>query len=138
MTPKLTVEAMRRTAKTVNFGVIYGMSAPGLANRLGIPVKDAATFIDAYFQKYPSVQKYQDTLLSDCRKHGYVSTITGRRRKIEGVRYSTNYKSRNQPEREAINMQIQGSAADLIKIAMLRIHHRLKREQDRKSTRLNS
>ena len=122
-------EAMRRAAKTVNFGVIYGISAPGLAQRLGISVKEGANFIDAYFQKYPLVQEYQENLLKTCREKGYVSTILGRRRQIEGVRATTSYKNRNQPEREAINMQIQGSAADLIKVAMLTIHHRLKREK---------
>src|SRR5438270_1737432 len=101
---------MRRTAKTVNFGVIYGISAPGLANRLGIPVKDGAEFIDGYFKKYPRVQEYQESLLKACRANGHVSTILGRRRQIEGVRPTTSYKNRNQPEREAINMQIQGSA----------------------------
>jgi DNA polymerase-1 len=124
-------EAMRRTAKTVNFGVIYGISAPGLANRLGIPTKNGAEFIDAYFQKYPRVQEYQQSLLKSCREQGFVSTILGRRRQIEGVRANTTYKNRNQPEREAINMQIQGSAADLIKVAMLNIHHRLRRESCR-------
>jgi DNA polymerase-1 len=126
--PHHVSEGMRRTAKTVNFGVIYGISAPGLANRLGIPVQSGAAFIDAYFKKYPHVQEYQESLLQSCREQGYVSTILGRRRKIEGVRPTTSYKNRNQPEREAINMQIQGSAADLIKVAMLNIHRRLKRE----------
>ena len=129
--PHHVSEAMRRTAKTVNFGVIYGISAPGLANRLGIPVQNGAAFIDAYFTKYPHVQEYQESLLKACREQGYVSTILGRRRKIEGVRPTTSYKNRNQPEREAINMQIQGSAADLIKVAMLNIHRRLKRESCR-------
>jgi DNA polymerase I len=122
-------EAMRRTAKTVNFGVIYGISAPGLALRLGISVQEGAAFIDAYFQKYPRVQEYQENLLKACRANGYVATILGRRRQIEGVRATTSYKNRNQPEREAINMQIQGSAADLIKVAMLNIDRRLKREK---------
>jgi DNA polymerase-1 len=121
-------DAMRRAAKTVNFGVIYGMSPSGLARGLNIPVPDAAKFIDAYFAKYPLVQAYQDNLLKSCRVQGYVQTILGRRRQIEGVRPTTSYRSRNQPEREAINMQIQGSAADLIKVAMLNIHRRLKRE----------
>jgi DNA polymerase-1 len=121
-------DAMRRTAKTVNFGVIYGISAPGLAQRLGLTVHQGSAFIDAYFQKYPRVQEYQECLLKTCREQGFVSTILGRRRQIEGVRATTSYKNRNQPEREAINMQIQGSAADLIKVAMLNIHHRLKRE----------
>ena len=120
---------MRRVAKTVNFGVIYGISAPGLASRLNIPVAEGAAFIDAYFQKYPRVQDYQEALLKGCREQGYVSTILGRRRRIEGVRAVTSYKSRNQPEREAINMEIQGSAADLIKVAMLNIHRRLRDEK---------
>jgi DNA polymerase-1 len=75
------------------------------------------------------VQEYQQALLKSCREKGYVDTILGRRRQIEGVRAFTTYKSRNQPEREAINMQIQGSAADLIKIAMLNIHRRLVRQK---------
>ena len=129
--PSKVTEEMRRAAKTVNFGVIYGISAPGLANRLNLTVQEGAAFIDAYFQKYPRVQEYQDNLLKACREVGYVSTILGRRREIKGVRPTTSYKNRNQPEREAINMQIQGSAADLIKVAMLNIHHRLRREQCR-------
>jgi DNA polymerase-1 len=122
-------ENMRRAAKTVNFGVIYGISAPGLAARLDLTVKEGATFIDAYFQRYPLVQQYQDNLLKMCRERGFVQTILGRRRQIEGVRSITTYRNRNQPEREAINMQIQGSAADLIKVAMLNIHRRIKREK---------
>jgi DNA polymerase I len=121
-------EAMRRAAKTVNFGVIYGISAMGLAARLNIPVREGAHFIEQYFKKYPAVLDYQDALLKSCRENGFVATILGRRRRIEGVRAITSFKGRNQPEREAINMQIQGSAADLIKIAMLNIHRRLERE----------
>ena len=122
-------EAMRRAAKTVNFGVIYGISAPGLAARLNLSVQEGANFIDAYFKKYPLVQEYQENLLNACRAKGFVETILGRRRQIEGVRAVTSYKNRNQPEREAINMQIQGSAADLIKVAMLNIHRRMKAER---------
>ncbi len=121
-------DEMRRAAKTVNFGVIYGISATGLATRLHLSVKEGATFIDAYFQKYPRVEQYQQKLLADCHASQFVATILGRRRRIEGVRATTTYKNRNQPEREAINMQIQGSAADLIKVAMLNLHRRLKRE----------
>ncbi|HJT79397.1 MAG TPA: DNA polymerase I, partial [Gemmataceae bacterium] len=119
---------MRRMAKTVNFGVLYGMSAPGLAQRLGIPREEAARFIDAYFARYPKVLDYQARLLEGCRRTGHVGTILGRRRKIEGVRATSTYQSRTQPEREAINMEIQGSAADLIKLAMLNIHRRLRQE----------
>jgi DNA polymerase-1 len=132
--PADVTEDMRRVAKTVNFGVLYGMSAVGLAQRLHIPVEEAVQFIDAYFSRYPKVADYQQALLEGCRKRRYVSTILGRRREISGVRRETNYSQRNQPEREAINMQIQGSAADLIKKAMLNIHRRLQR--DRRQSRL--
>jgi DNA polymerase-1 len=121
--------AMRRVAKTVNFGVIYGMSAHGLAQRLGIPREEAARFIDAYFARYPLVAGYQAKVLEECSRRGYVSTILGRRREITGIRPHSTYQQRNQPEREAINMQIQGSAADLIKRAMLLIYRRLRNEQ---------
>jgi DNA polymerase-1 len=117
---------MRRAAKTVNFGVIYGMSAFGLAQRLGIPKEEAAQFIDAYFGRYPKVAEYQTHLLEKCAKDGYVSTILGRRREIRGIRPDSTYQQRIQPEREAINMEIQGSAADLIKVAMLNIFRRLR------------
>lgn len=129
--PKEVTADMRRMAKTINFGIIYGMSAFGLAQRLEISKEDANTFIDAYFARYPKVLAYQDQLLADCRTKGYISTILGRRRAIDGIRAATTYKSRNQPEREAINMQIQGSAADLIKVAMLNLHRRFEREQRR-------
>ncbi len=118
--------AMRRAAKTVNFGVIYGISAVGLAQRLGISKEDGARFIDAYFERYPKVATYQQALLETCRQTQYVGTILGRRRQITGIRPGTTYQQRNQPEREAINMEIQGSAADLIKAAMLSIHRKLK------------
>jgi DNA polymerase-1 len=120
---------MRRMAKTINFGVIYGISPYGLAVRLDISKEEAADFIDAYFARYPRVLAYQEGLLEDCRRQGYVRTILGRRRAIAGIRQRTSYKGRNQPEREAINMQIQGSAADLIKVAMVNIHRRLKTEK---------
>jgi DNA polymerase-1 len=120
---------MRRVAKTVNFGVIYGMSASGLAARLEIRQDEATRFIDAYFARYPKVQRYQSNLLKQCIKTGYVGTILGRRRKIEGIRSASTYQQRNQPEREAINMEIQGSAADLMKLAMLSISQRLKRDK---------
>ena len=126
--PDVTSE-MRRVAKTVNFGVIYGMSAFGLAQRLGIPKEEAAQFIDAYFARYPKVAEYQTCILQKCGKNGYVSTILGRRREIRGVRAGSTYQQRNPPEREAINMEIQGSAADLIKVAMLHIFRRLREQK---------
>lgn len=125
----LVSSEQRRMAKTVNFGVIYGMSAHGLAQRLGIARDEAHRFIEAYFARYPRVLEYQDRLLENCRRTGYVSTILGRRRQITGIRPKSNWQQRIQPEREAVNMEIQGSAADLIKLAMLGIQRRLWREQ---------
>jgi DNA polymerase I len=121
----------RRVAKTVNFGVIYGISAVGLAIGLSISKKEAATFIDDYFARYPSVQQYQDALLAKGRADGFVSTILGRRRTFGpgSIRPRSTYRQRNQAEREAINMEIQGSAADLMKLAMLKVHARMKREK---------
>src|SRR5262249_18273350 len=128
--PEVT-PAMRRMAKTVNFGVIYGMSAHGLAQRLEISREEAGQFIDAYFARYPKVLEYQKRLLDKCIQTGFVCTILGRRRAISGIRPDSTYQQRNQPEREAINMEIQGSAADLIKLAMLGIHRRLRAEKMR-------
>jgi DNA polymerase-1 len=120
----------RRVAKTVNFGVIYGISPHGLAVRLGITRSEAAKFIDDYFARYPRVEAYQQNLLARCRANGYVSTILGRRRRFapSAIRPLSTYRDRNAAEREAINMEIQGSAADLMKQAMLRVHQRLVRE----------
>jgi DNA polymerase-1 len=122
---------MRRLAKTVNFGVIYGMSAFGLSQRLGLKKEEAERFIEAYFARYPKVLEYQSRLLKQCRTTGYVTTILGRRRRIDGIRANSTYQQRNQAEREAINMEIQGSAADLIKMAMLRLYRRMKRAGSR-------
>lgn len=119
----------RRLAKVVNFGVLYGLSPYGLANTLSISKDEAASFIDAYFAKYPGVVAFQDGVLSDARQKGYVTTIAGRRREITGIRAKSSYKMRNQSEREAVNTVIQGSAADLMKYAMLKIHHRLLAEK---------
>jgi DNA polymerase-1 len=119
----------RRVAKTVNFGVIYGMSGHGLGTRLGISVKEASQFIDDYFDRFRAVAKYQERLLQKCAKEKCVGTILGRRRQIEGVRDLKSYDGLNQPEREAVNMEIQGSAADLMKLAMLDAHRRLRDEK---------
>jgi len=121
-------DSQRRVAKTVNFGVIYGMSGIGLALRLGIDKKDANRFIDEYFQRYPKVLEYQQNLLAKCRETGRVETILGRRRTFDpsSIRSWTTYQRRNIAEREAINMEIQGSAADLMKLAMLGVHRQLR------------
>ena len=116
---------MRRAAKAVNFGVIYGQSAFGLARSLGIEQEAAARFIDGYFEGYPRIEEFLEKVLAECAKTGYVKTILGRRRAIDGVRPNAG-RQRNLAERTAINTVIQGSAADLIKLAMIAIHRRLK------------
>jgi DNA polymerase-1 len=118
-------KSQRRIAKTVNFGVFYGLSAYGLARRLGIGQKEATEFIDAYFAKYPGVARYQESVLAEARSRGYVTTILGRRRAVSGIREKSSHRQRTQPEREALNTVVQGSAADLIKRAMLRIYRAL-------------
>jgi DNA polymerase-1 len=121
----------RRRAKTVNFGILYGMSAFGLAERLNIPRAEAEAFIHMYFARYPKVQEYQTNLLTQCRKKGYVGTLLGRKRRFDPstIRPNTTYLNRNQAERQAINMEIQGSAADLMKVAMLHVHRRVRDEK---------
>jgi DNA polymerase-1 len=123
---------MRRSAKAVNFGVIYGQSAFGLARSLGIDQQDAALFIDRYFAGYPGVEAFLRQTLEEARRQGYVSTILGRRRPVQGVRDPATVATphqRNLPERIAINTVIQGSAADIIKRAMLGVHRRLRQER---------
>ena len=120
---------MRRTAKAVNFGVIYGQTAFGLAKSLGIDKEQAAQFIEAYFARYAGVEQFTEKVLEQCRRNGYVSTILGRRRAVQGVRdpsQTSNSRQRTLPERIAINTVIQGSAADLIKQAMIQVHRRLR------------
>ncbi|HZL90169.1 MAG TPA: DNA polymerase I [Pirellulaceae bacterium] len=122
---------MRRSAKAINFGVIYGQSPFGLSKALDIDQVDAARFIDAYFAQYPGVDEFMRQTLVDCRQKGYVSTISGRRRPVQGVRNPATLKDQRQrtlPERIAINTVIQGSAADIIKQAMISVHRRLRRE----------
>src|SRR5262249_19680469 len=119
---------MRRRAKAVNFGVLYGQSAFGLAKGLKISQDEAAEFITAYFARYPGVDGFLREILEGCRANGYVKTILGRKRAIHGIRPDLP-RQRNLPERTAINTVIQGSAADLIKLAMLSVHARL-RERD--------
>ena len=116
--------SMRRVAKTVNFGVIYGLSPFGLAARLGITQAEAAAFIDAYFQEYAGVDRFITRVLESAQAEGRVSTILGRRRPINGIKTTTG-RNRNLAERTAINTIIQGSAADLIKRAMIRIDQEL-------------
>ena len=118
---------MRRNAKMVNFGIIYGISAFGLSERLGIPRKEAAQIIEQYFIKYPKIKEYMDNTIVSARKLGYVETIKNRRRYINDIN-SSNSVVRGYAERNAINAPIQGSAADMIKIAMIDIFNSFKKE----------
>ena len=120
--------SMRRTAKAVNFGVIYGQTAFGLARALKISKEEAAAFINAYFEKYTGITAFIDETLQFCFKHGYVETLGGRRLAIEGVRAHRKGDLAN-AERMAINTVVQGSAADLMKQAMVRIHRDLSKRQ---------
>lgn len=118
-------EEMRENAKRVNFGIIYGMSSFGLAKDLGLDPVTAQGFIDAYFARYPKVKTYLDAQIEFARKNGYVKTILGRRRYIPEIN-NPNNAIRQFAERQAVNAPVQGSAADLIKTAMIRIQRRLK------------
>ncbi len=120
-----TTPDMRRTAKMVNFGIIYGISAFGLAQRLGKPRQEAQKIIDQYFAQYPGVREYIEREAQDARSRGYVSTLTGRRRYLRDVN-SANQTIRAATERVAINAPIQGTAADMIKIAMVKVHTALR------------
>lgn len=116
---------MRRNAKMVNFGIIYGISAFGLSERLNIPRKEASTIIEQYFLKYPGIKRYMSQSVENAREKGYVETVLGRKRHLRDI-HSTNAVVRGFAERNAINAPIQGSAADMIKIAMIRIHDKIK------------
>jgi DNA polymerase-1 len=118
---------MRRKAKEINFGIIYGMSKYGLASRLSIPVEEAEAFIDQYFIEYPNVHNFMMNAIADGRKHGEAVTISGRKRQLTEIN-AENRMIREGAERVAINTPIQGSAADLIKIAMINVQ----REMDEK------
>lgn len=118
---------MRRQAKAINFGIDYGMSSFGLAERLEIPVYQASQFIQQYFEKYPNVKKFMDQCVEDCKQKGYVVTIKNRRRDIPEIT-SSNKNLQMFACRAAMNAPIQGSAADLIKIAMINVDRRLKKE----------
>jgi DNA polymerase-1 len=121
---------MRRRAKPANFGIIYGISSFGLAERLTISRKEAKELIDGYFSVYPEVKTYMDECIRKARAVGYVTTMFGRKRYLPDIQ-SRNQVMRGNAERNAINAPIQGGAADLIKIAMIKIHKRLKEENYR-------
>jgi DNA polymerase-1 len=117
---------MRRTAKMVNFGIIYGISAFGLSQRLGIPRGEAATIIENYFKQFPGVKRFMEQIVEDAKTRGYVETLTGRRRTIRDIT-SGNATIRGAAERVAMNTPIQGTAADMIKLAMIQVATALKK-----------
>ncbi|KAA5545644.1 DNA polymerase I [Adhaeribacter rhizoryzae] len=119
---------MRRKAKTINFGIIYGISAFGLSERLNIPRREAADIIEAYFQEFPAIKEYMDEAINKAREQEYVQTLLGRRRYLRDIN-SQNANIRGYAERNAINAPIQGTAADIIKIAMINIHNWLNTEK---------
>jgi DNA polymerase-1 len=125
--PDQVTSDMRRNAKMVNFGIIYGISAFGLADRLNISRTEAKTIIENYFRQYGAVKDYMDASIEQARKKGYVETMLGRRRYLRDIN-SANGTVRGFAERNAINAPIQGSAADMIKIAMVRIHEDIRRK----------
>jgi DNA polymerase-1 len=114
-------DTMRDVAKRVNFGIVYGLSSYGLSRDLNIPVSEAQCFIDAYFLRYPKVKEYIQEQIENAQKNGFVTTIAGRRRYIPEIN-NKNQGIRQFAERQAINTPIQGSASDMIKLAMIHIH----------------
>ena len=125
--PMFVTPEQRAKCKMVNFGIIYGISAFGLSQRLKVPRKEASNLIDTYFKLYPSVKTYMDKAIAEAREKGYAETILGRRRTLRDIN-SRNATARQAAERDAINTPIQGSAADLIKVAMVKVDRALKAE----------
>jgi len=126
--PSKVTPEMRRVAKTVNFGVIYGMSEYGLEQATGLSRGEAAQFIAAYFEKYPGVKSYLESTKEQARKTGYVQTILGRRRAIPEIN-AQNRQVREAAERMAINMPVQGTSADIIKVAMINLEREIEKRQ---------
>jgi len=125
--PLQVTPQMRRKAKIVNFGILYGISPYGLSRDMGISQKEAEEYIQRYFKRYLKVREYIDRILEEARKQRYVTTLMGRKRPLPGILVS-NRKRREFAERTAINSPIQGGAADLIKLSMINLHRRLKKE----------
>ena len=118
-------ENLRRKAKAINFGIIYGITQYGLAKQISVSNHEALEFINSYFKKFPEIKNYMDTTIKHCRKNGYVSNIFGRRIHIKGIN-DKNFSVRSFQERAAINAPIQSSAADIIRLAMIRLHDLIK------------
>jgi len=118
---------MRRSAKAVNFGIVYGISAFSLSQDIGVSVAEAKAYMEAYFATFPGVRKYMDAIVETARETGFVETIFHRRRDLPELK-SSNFNLRSFGERVALNMPIQGTAADIMKLAMVAVHKRLKGE----------
>jgi DNA polymerase-1 len=125
---KDVTDPMRETAKRVNFGITYGLTSYGLARDLGISLDQAQQFIDSYFLRYPKIKEYMQAEIQKAKKDGFVTTLLGRRRYIPEIN-NKNQAIRQFAERKAINTPIQGSASDLIKLAMIQIHNRIKQQE---------
>ena len=115
---------MRRKAKAINFGIIYGISQYGLAKQIGVSNIEAEEFLNSYFKKFPEIKEYMDNTIKFCRKSGYVKNIFGRKTHITGIN-DKNFNVRNFQERAAINAPIQGSASEIMRLAMIRINERI-------------
>ena len=126
---------MRRLAKVMNFGIIYGLSAHGMAQQTDLDIHASGEFIESYFGKYPGIRDYVETVKGQARERGYVETLLGRRRYLPEINQS-NFHVRQAAERMAINMPVQGTAADIVKIAMVRIHQRMKEHPDLSGSRM--
>ena len=126
--PELVTAEQRRAAKTINFGILYGMSAYGLSTELGISSKEAERFITAYMGQYPGVKRYMEETLESAEREGKVETLYGRVRWMPDIK-SKNWNLRENARRMAINARIQGTAADILKLAMIAVDRRLRDEQ---------
>ena len=121
-------DLQRRNAKAVNFGIVYGISSFGLSQDLSITRKEASQYIESYFETYPGIKKFLDDSVTHAKEEGYAVTLFGRRRPIQELK-SSNFMQRNFGERVAMNAPIQGTAADIMKIAMIGVNRELKEKQ---------
>jgi DNA polymerase-1 len=133
VSPLLVTSDMRRVAKSINFGIVYGMSSFGLANQLQISRREATRFIERYFNLYRGVKQFMEDIVAQARRDGYVTTLLNRRRYLPEIT-AANKMRREFAERAALNTPIQGTAADIIKLAMVRVEELLK--EKRSSTRM--
>ncbi len=119
-------EEQRRAAKAINFGLIYGMSAYGLTQGTDLTLAEAESFVETYFKRFPGIKNFLDEIKENAREKGYVETLLGRKRYFPRLATTTDYNQRRREEREAINAPIQGSAADIMKLAMLEVEKQLR------------